>query len=123
MLLASCTLDDMVKIIDVSSLRTRIKDDFNEEEYEQSIVQNLKPNHGKVPTEEKKKTDSCNDNEEDWDDDSDDDSDMEDSSDDETGKKTKQKKKDKGLNQKNATLNQSKKMREDKHREDFFGDL
>ena len=34
-LLASCTLDDAVKIIDVSNLESTIKDpSFNEEEYE-----------------------------------------------------------------------------------------
>ena len=123
MLLASCTLDDMVKIIDVSTLQTRIKDDFDEEQYEQSIAQNLKANHGKLPPEEKKKTDSGNeDNEENWESDSDDDSDMDDSSD-EGGQNKKQKKKDRRLNPKNATLSQTKKMVEDQKRKDFFGDL
>lgn len=101
MLLASCTLDDMVKIIDVSTLQSRIKDDFNEEEYEQSIQQNLKGNHGKLPPEEKKTEND--DNEENWQSDSDEDSEMDDSSDDD-GPSKKQKKKDKKLNPKNATL-------------------
>jgi len=37
MLLASCSLDDIVKIIDVSSLQTRLKEDFDLEEYEKDI--------------------------------------------------------------------------------------
>jgi hypothetical protein len=41
-LLASCTLDDMVKIIDVSSLKGRIKENFDEEGYEKSIESRLK---------------------------------------------------------------------------------
>jgi len=37
-MLASCTLDDMVKIIDVSTLEKRIKeDDFDEELYEANV--------------------------------------------------------------------------------------
>ena len=103
MFLASCTLDDMVKIIDVSTLKNRIKDDFNEEEYEQSIAQNLKQNHGKLPEEERKDTKIDGEGEEeDWESGSDSDSDMDDSSDDD--KKKKQKKKDTKLNPKNATL-------------------
>jgi WD40 repeat protein len=48
-LLASCSLDNMVKIIDVSNLESRHKDkDFDEEGYEASVAQNLKANHGKV---------------------------------------------------------------------------
>jgi WD repeat-containing protein 55 len=47
-LLASCTLDNMVKIIDVTTLEQRIRDDdFDEEKYEASVKQNLKANHGK----------------------------------------------------------------------------
>lgn len=41
-LLASCTLDDCVKMIDVANLKTRIKDeDFNEDEYEVNIQATL----------------------------------------------------------------------------------
>ena len=44
----------MVKIIDVSTLKKRIKDsDFDEEQYEASISQNLKANHGKVAVDKK----------------------------------------------------------------------
>ena len=47
-LLASCTLDDMVKIIDVTTLEHRVRDDeFDEAGYEASIQKNLKANHGK----------------------------------------------------------------------------
>lgn len=118
-LLASCTLDDMVKIIDISTLENRIRDEtFDEEAYEQSVQSQLKPNHGKLPQEERKQTAR---NEEDWESDSDDDSDedMSDSDDD----KKKNKKKNKQLNPKNATLSGTKKMMEDQHRKDFFGDL
>ena len=119
MLLASCTLDDMVKIIDVSTLKNRIKADFNEEEYEQSVAQNLKENHGKLPEEERKNT--ADDGEDNWESGSDDsDSDMDDSSDDD---KKKQKKKDTKLNPKKNTLAQTKRMVDDQKRKDFFEDL
>lgn len=36
-LLATCTLDDVVKMVDVSSLEQRIKADFDEDKYEASI--------------------------------------------------------------------------------------
>jgi hypothetical protein len=71
----------MVKLIDVSSLEQRIKNDFDVEQYEDSIKANLVENHGKLNEEERKNTKK----EEDWsdnDDDSDDDSDMSDDSDD-----------------------------------------
>lgn len=42
MLLASCSLDDIVKIIDVSNLRTRAKEDFDMDEYEKDIQENPK---------------------------------------------------------------------------------
>ena len=49
----------MVKIIDVSHLEQRIKNsDFDEIEYEESVKANLKENHGKLPEEERKKTNS-----------------------------------------------------------------
>ena len=116
-LLASCTLDDFVKIIDVTTLEHRVKDDeFDEEVYEASISQNLKPNHGKQDKPERKAG-----NEEDWESENDSDSDMEDSSDDDKPKKDK--KKDVKLNPKNATLGATKKMVEDQHRKDFFDDL
>jgi hypothetical protein len=40
--LASISLDDIVKIIDVSHLGTRLKEDFDEERYEQDIRENPK---------------------------------------------------------------------------------
>lgn len=40
MLLASCSLDDIVKIIDVSSLHNRHREQFDMEEYEKDIKQN-----------------------------------------------------------------------------------
>lgn len=115
-LLASCSLDDMVKIIDVSQLATRFKDkDFDEDVYEASIAQNLKANHGKVENPEPRPG-----NEDEWEEDSDDDddSDMDDSSDDDKPKKDK--KKNKKLNPKNPTLHNTKKMLEDEKKKDFF---
>lgn len=47
--LASCALDDIVKIVDVSNLADRPLDGtFDLEAYERSIEDKLKPNHGKV---------------------------------------------------------------------------
>lgn len=47
-LMASCTLDNIVKLCDITSLETRIRDDdFDEEKYEASVAERLKPNHGK----------------------------------------------------------------------------
>jgi WD40 repeat protein len=113
---ASCTLDDIVRIIDVSNLENRIKDDtFDEEEYEQSIKPNLKANHGKVVQEEAKEGESG----EDWEEDSDESGD----SDSEGGKKKKKSKKNKQLNPKNPTLGASKKMIDDQKRKDFFDGL
>jgi WD repeat-containing protein 55 len=118
MFVASCTLDDMVKIIDVSSLQQRVKsDDFDLETYEQGLT--LKPNHGKLAEEERKTTAKDDEN---W---SSEDSDMDsdDSDSDEGQGSKKQKKKDKKLNPKNANLGLTKKMMDDEKRKDFFGDL
>ena len=69
----------------------------------------MKPNHGKLAEEERKKTGKDG---EDWsDDDSDSDMDSDDSSD--GNGKTKQKKKDKDLNPKKASLGASKKNVDD----------
>ena len=38
--MASISLDDIVKIIDVSHLGSRVKEDFDEEEYEKDLVAN-----------------------------------------------------------------------------------
>ena len=125
-LLASCTLDDMVKIIDVSNLKKRIKDsDFDEEQYEASVSQNLKANHGKIIV-DRKSGSGCG-SDANWEDDEDmsdgsDSSDSDSSSDDEGGNR-KDKKKDKKLNPKNATLQGTKKMLEDQAKKDFFDDL
>jgi hypothetical protein len=108
MFVASCTLDDMIKIIDVSNLKNRIKNaDFDEDAYEKGLTQ--KPSHGKLAEEERKKTSN-----EEWSDkdasDMDDDSDSDSSDSDD---KKKDKKKDKALNPKNASLGASKKMADD----------
>jgi WD40 repeat protein len=122
-LLASTSLDDMVRIIDVSHLASRHKEKFDDDQYEASIALNLKANHGKVDNPEARKG---LDGEEDWDDDSDEDSDedsgMDDSSDDD-GKSKKQPKKDKKLNPKNPSLNATKKMIDDHKKKEFFEDL
>lgn len=109
MFVAHCTLDDMVKITDVSTLQHRMKDgDFDLEAYEQGLQ--MKPNHGKLKEEERKNTSKGD--EENWSDDSDSDSDMDSDSSDGPGNK-KQKKKDKTLNPKKASLGASKKNVDD----------
>lgn len=110
----------MVTIIDVSSLKQKLKDsEFDEEKYEESIQQNNKANHGKLEMEQRRDS-SGN-----WESgDSDENESMsDDDSDSDEGKGKKQGKKDKKLNPKNATLSMSKKMAEDAHRKDFFDDL
>ena len=48
-LVASCSLDDIIKVIDVSNLAERPTDgSFNLEAYERQIQEKLVPNHGKV---------------------------------------------------------------------------
>lgn len=48
--MASCALDDMVKIYDVSHLKDRPADGtFDLEAYERSIEDKLVANHGKKP--------------------------------------------------------------------------
>jgi len=48
-LLASCSLDNMVKLIDVTNLEQRHKDEnFDEEQYEAGVAGKLKANHGKL---------------------------------------------------------------------------
>jgi hypothetical protein len=111
-LLASCSPDDIVKIIDVSHLASRPKDgSFDLEAYEQGLC--LKPNHGKV--EPKKRTGENMSG--DWSDasdsdgsDSDSDEDMDSSDENEAADTGKHKKKNKQLNPKKATLGMSKKM-------------
>lgn len=131
MLLASCSLDDIVKIIDVSSLHNRHKELFDLEEYEKDIKENPKVKRkkknkkGKGDGDEEMKqgegADSGSDSEN-WEDDSSDedssDSDMEDS---EEEKKTQ--KKNKKLNQKGNNVKRSQNMMEQQRRKDFFSDL
>ena len=48
-LLASVTLDNMIKLTDVSELASRQKDEeFDTEKYEESVKENNKANHGKL---------------------------------------------------------------------------
>ena len=49
-LLASCSLDNIIKIIEVDFLAERPKDGrtFDMQAYEESIKSKLKPNHGKL---------------------------------------------------------------------------
>ena len=99
---ASCTLDDIVKITDITSLENRQRDtDFDVEAYEMQISQNNKANHGKIEGQKSANAKKAEDDLESEDSDSDMDDD-DSSSEDE--KKGKNKKKDKKLNPKNATL-------------------
>jgi WD repeat-containing protein 55 len=119
-LLASISLDDIVKIIDVSQLGTRLKEDFDEEAYEHDLQENpkIKRKKNRVAVqggdammdddgEEKKGDDG------EWeDDDSSDDygSDSSSDDDDDDMKKKRVGKKDKKLNVKGNTVSKSKKM-------------
>lgn len=104
-LVASCSPDDIVKIMDVSHFAERPKDgSFNLEAYEATLEH--KENHGKLETANKSGSDewsSDSDAEEIADSDDSDDS-MGDS------KNDKHKKKDKKLNPKKNTVGQTKKM-------------
>jgi len=88
-LLASISLDDIVKIIDVSQLGTRLKEDFDEDQYENDIKahsKNKKNNQGgdtDMQDEEEKGGDGG------WEDDSSDDYGSEDSDDDDDDEKQK----------------------------------
>ena len=127
-LLASCALDDMVKIIDVSNLADRPADGtFDMEAYERSIEDKLVANHGKKSIKEVDGGDDdemddgneeAKDNNEEW-------SDMDsDDSDDESEEDTNQhKKKNKKLNPKGNSVSKSKKMLEKEKRMDFFKDM
>ena len=128
-LLASCSLDDIIKVIDVTNLADRPMDgSFNLEAYERQIQDKLVPNHGKVfkgagtndeddndeDMEEEKKDDG-----DDWSDadsDDDDSDDMDSDSDD----NMKHKKKNKKLNPKGNNVNLSKKMLDKEKAKDFF---
>jgi hypothetical protein len=93
-LLASCSLDDIVKIVDVSHLQGRLKENFDEEEYENDIKENPKVSRKKKSKkdkmnvdgdddeeEEKKGDHKMQDNDEGWTSNSDDDDDSDDSDD------------------------------------------
>jgi len=127
-LLVSCSLDDIVRIIDVANLAERVRDeeDFDEAAYEAQIQErNYKKAGDKSKAKEEAKLggdqqmedEEGGDESDAWADSSD-----ESSSDAEDQKKGNAKK-DKHLNPKKATLQQSKKMLEDHKRKDFFGDL
>jgi hypothetical protein len=136
---ASCALDDMVKIFDVSSLRDRPADGtFDLEAYERSIADKLVPNHAKLPFEQPEEdagnmemdagenkgedsnewSDENDSNDEDDDDDSDSDSDESDMDD---GKIHKPK--NKKLNPRGNTVGLSKKMLAVEKAKDFFKNL
>jgi hypothetical protein len=110
-MIASCSPDDIVKIMDVSHFEERPKDgSFNLEAYEAAL--DHKPNHGKNETIKaaKEKVDS-----DEWSDDSDDsgskDSDSDDSDDSMNEEDNlKHKKKNKKLNPKSNSVGLSKKM-------------
>ena len=127
-LLVSCSLDDIVRIIDVANLAERVRDeeDFDEVAYEAQIQErNYKKAGDKSKAKEEAKLggdQQMADEDDDGDSDAWADSSDESSSDAEDQKKGNAKK-DKHLNPKKATLQQSKKMLEDHKRKDFFGDL
>lgn len=129
-LLASCSLDNIVKVIEVDFLKNRPMDGraFDLEAYEASIASKLKPNHGKILNDEDDEMEESKDrrSEDEWSDESgdNDDSDDSDDSDDiedmDTGK---HKKKDRSLNPKSNSIGKSQKMLERERAKDFFKDL
>jgi hypothetical protein len=117
-LLASISLDDIVKIVDVSHLGERVKEDFDEEGYERDIQENprgaRKKRRGAGDVEMQDEEDKGE-----WESDDDYSSDS-DSSSEEPQKATK---KDRKLNVKAHNVNKSKKMLDDAKRQKFFSDL
>lgn len=114
-LMASSSLDDIVRLLDVADVHERYKENFDEDAYEAQLGEK----NMKAEREERKAAEQDSG-------DNDDDSDSEmwsDDSDDSDEKKKKLDKKDSKLNPKKPTLNQSKKLIEDKRNKDFFGDL
>ena len=111
-LLASCSLDNIVKIIEVDFLKSRPMDgrSFDYEAYEATIQNKLKPNHGKMVKGEDDDMEESKDkrSDDDWSDDSDisDDSDDSDDSDSDMDD-GKHKKKDRTLNPKSNTIGKS----------------
>ena len=142
--LASCALDDMVKIFDVSNLADRPVDGtFDLEAYERGIEDKLVPNHGHVPFmtndaqeenmqqdgemmvdgEESKEPAASGNNENDWSDDSGDDDDDDDSDDSDMDDARRHKPMDKKLNPKKNTVGLSKKTLNKEKAKDFFKDM
>lgn len=131
-LLASCSLDDIVKIIDISNIGDRYKDEFDEDQYEEDLKANPKVVRkakkakktnvdGDEEMGEEKKSDNSSENAGDWESgSSDDDSDSDDSSDMDSEKPEK---KDKKLNLKGNNVVRSAKMQDDDRRKQFFSDL
>ena len=110
-LMASASLDDIVRILDVSDVHDRNKENFDEEAYEKQLGEK----DMKGEREERKAAEQSNDG--------DGDSDMWSDDSDESNEKKKQSKKNSKLNPKRATLGQSKKLLEEQRHKDFFGDL
>ena len=133
-MLASISLDDIVKIIDVSHLGNRDKEEFDEEEYERDIQENPKIKR-KVKKPKKEKNDDGDDqmmDEEEkksgdegaWESDSSDYGSSDDSdSDGDQGMKGREGKKDKKLNVKGINVKKSKKIIDNAKRLQFFSDL
>ncbi|CDW71936.1 wd repeat-containing protein 55 [Stylonychia lemnae] len=135
MFLASCSLDDIIKIIDVSHLNNRLKEEFDFEGYEKDIQENPRVKRKKrskknkaagdedmQDDEEKKDGDESSDSENWEDDSSDDDSDDSDDSD-MSMEQDKHEKKDKKLNPKNNSIKKSQNMIDQEKRKQFFSDL
>ena len=132
-MLASISLDDIVKIIDVSHLGNRDKEEFDEEEYERDIQENPKikrkvkkakkndDGDDQMMDEEERKS---GDEEGAWESDSSDYGSSDDSdSDGDQGMKGREGKKDKKLNVKGINVKKSKKIIDNAKRMQFFSDL
>ena len=120
-LVASCSPDDIVKIMDVSHFANRPKDgSFNLETYEATLEH--KPNHGKLEIKSKQQKDGSDD----WSSDSDAMSDSDDSNDSDDSMEVddgKHKKKNKKLNPKKNHVGLTKKMINEQKKRDFFKDM
>lgn len=112
-LLASISLDDIVKIVDVSHLGARVKEDFDEEGYERHLQEQgpRRNRDARMHDEEEEKGS--------WE--SDYSSDESSSSEEEAREKAR--KKDRKLNVKGNNVSKSKKMLDDAKRQKFFSDL
>ena len=121
-MVASCSPDDIVKIMDVSHFNERPKDgSFNLEAYEATLEH--KANHGKIVKESKQEKKDGSDG---WSSDSDEDSDSDDSddSDDSMDENNKNhKKRNKQLNPKQNSSGLTRRMLEQKKAQEFFKDM